>query len=69
VPEDFKDMKLRVSLYCESGKNKSLDTLPRTQIPLDVCFMVSKNTTTRELISTAAELEEGYNCDTFLYQV
>ncbi len=64
-PSDFNDAKLRVSLYCESGKNKSLDTLPRTDIPLDVCFMVSKNTTTRELLNTAQELEGGYNCDTF----
>lgn len=63
--EDFKDVKLRVSLYCKSGKIKSIDSLPKTKIPFDVCFMVSKNTTVEELLESAKHLENHFNCNVF----
>lgn len=63
--EDFDDVKLRVSLYCKSGKVKSIDSLPKTKIPFDVCYMISKNTNVNELLESATHLEKNYNCGVF----
>lgn len=63
--KDFENIKLRVSIYNESGTAKSLDTLPKTDMPMEVCFMVSQNTTSQELLNTANELEESYNTNVF----
>ncbi|MBT4136243.1 radical SAM protein [archaeon] len=62
---DFEGVKLRISLYCKSGHTKSIDELPKTNIPFDVCFMVSKNTSVDELLETAKILEEEHNCNVF----
>ena len=63
--EDLKDVKLRVSVYCKNGKIKSSAHLPKTDIPLDVCFMVSKTTTLEELLESAKDIEHDYNCNVF----
>ncbi len=62
---DLKDIKLRVSLYCKSGIEKSLDNLPETKLPIEVCFMVGKKTTVTELITTASYVENNYDCKVF----
>lgn len=62
---DFQGAKLRISLYCKSGKLKSLDHLPETTIPFDICFMVSRTTTVDELIETANFVETKHNCKVF----
>jgi len=63
--EDFKDIKIRVSLYCKSGGPKSIFKLPKTDIPIEICFMVSKKTTLDELIASAKYIEKNYNCKVF----
>lgn len=63
--ENFQDIKVRVSLYCKTGNVKSAYELPKTDIPIDVCFMVSKNTTLEELCDSAVYVEKNYNCKVF----
>jgi len=65
--EDFHGAKLRISLYCKTGKTKSFETLPKIKIPFDVCFMVSAKTTVSELLKTAYALESNpfVGCKTF----
>lgn len=63
--DEFKKIKLRVSLYCKTGGTKSVNCLPRVRFPIEICFMVSKNTTVEELLETATEIEENYNCNVF----
>lgn len=63
--EDFAGAKLRISLYCKSGGVKSLDNLPKTDLPIEVCFMVSKKTSVEELCAAAEHLEKEYNCKVF----
>jgi len=57
--EDFEGVKLRVSVYCKGGVIKALDNIPKTDIPFDVCFMVSRKTTIDELIKSAEDLEKA----------
>lgn len=63
--QDFKKIKLRVSLYCKNGGIKSVDNLPKTDIPIEVCYMVSKKTTFEDLLGSANHIEENYNCNVF----
>ena len=63
--EDFKNIKLRISLYCKTGGTKSVDNLPKTKIPIEVCYMVSKNTNIEELLGTAKLVEKKHNCSVF----
>jgi organic radical activating enzyme len=63
--KDFEGIKLRVSLYCKTGGLKSIEKLPKTSAPIECCFMVSKNTTTEELLESANYLEKNYNCNVF----
>lgn len=63
--EDFKNIKLRVSLYCKTGGVKAIDNLPRIDFPMEVCYMVSKNTTVNELLETASDIEKNYHCPVF----
>lgn len=63
--KDFEGAKMRVSLYCKTGNVKSAETLPKTEIPLDVCYMVSRTTSLDELLGSAEIIEKNYNCDTF----
>jgi len=62
---DFEGAKLRASLYCKSGKTKSAESLPRTDIPLDICYMVSRKTSLDELFDSARIIERDFKCDTF----
>ncbi|MFH0831466.1 MAG: radical SAM protein [archaeon] len=63
--QDFKGIKLRVSLYCKNGSIKSADSLPKTNMPLEVCYMVSKNTKVKDLLDSANHIEKNYNCNVF----
>ena len=64
--DDLYGAKIRVSLYCETGKVKGIKNLPKTtDIPFDVCFMISKKSTVEELINVAYYLEKTYNCKVF----
>jgi len=63
--EDFHGAKLRISLYCKSGNVKSADNLPKTDIPFEVCYMVSKTTTLKDLLATAKQVETKYPCGVF----
>jgi len=62
---DLFGAKLRVSLYCKNGKVKSAESLPKTKVPLDICFMISKKTSLEELLESADQIEKNYNCKTF----
>ncbi len=62
---DFKDVKIRISLYCKNGKLKSLRQLPKTDKPIEICYMISKKTTVNELIECANYIEKEYNCNIF----
>lgn len=63
--KDIEDLKIRISVYCKSGSEKSVEALPETKIPIEVCFMVGKNTTVTELVTTADYIEKNYNCNVF----
>ena len=63
--DDFKNSKLRVSLYCKSGGIKSAEKLKRTEMPLEVCYMTSKSTILEELLGSAKIIEENYNSNVF----
>lgn len=63
--EDLPGAKLRVSLYCKTGKTKALKNLPKTGLPIEICFMVSRDTTVEELLRVADDLEKNYNCKVF----
>lgn len=62
---DLNGAKLRVSIYNYEYGIKSAKRLPKTDLPLDANFMVSKGTTLEELLSTAEYLENNYRCKTF----
>jgi len=62
---DFQNAKLRVSLYCKTGGVKAVNNLPKTDIPIEVCYMVSKDTTVPELLATAESVEKTHNCPVF----
>lgn len=49
---DMDGVKYRASVYRARGPHKSLDTL-NTDKPVDICFMVSKNTSVSELLEVA----------------
>jgi len=63
--EDLQGAKLRVSIYCENGKIKEANGLPRTELKFDANFMVSSDTTVEELLDCTRHIEQNYNCDTF----
>jgi organic radical activating enzyme len=65
IREDFENIKIRVSIYCKSGSIKSSKGLPQTDIPIDVCYMVSKDSTLDDMLESAREVEENYNCNVF----
>ena len=56
--QDFEGAKLRVSLYCKSGSVKSFDNLPNTEIPFEVCYMISSKTTLNEMVESADSFEK-----------
>jgi len=61
----FKDIKLRVSIYSLKGKIKGTYNIPKTDIPFDANFMISKKTTLKELCESANYIEKNYNSKTF----
>jgi len=63
-PEDFKEIKLRVSFYNLEGY-KGVKNFEQTYVPFDACFMVSASTTLDELLESAFYLEENFNCGVF----
>ncbi len=63
--EDLQGAKLRVSIYCDIGKVKDVFNLPKTELPIDANFMISANTTLKELIDCSSYIEQNFNCDTF----
>ena len=62
---DLLNSKLRISLYCKNGSIKSAEKLLKTDLPIDICFMVSSSTTVDELVETAYYIEINYNCNVF----
>lgn len=64
-PDFFRDIKLRLSLYCKSGLTKAVKNLPISKIPFEVCFMVSRKTSVEELLDTANEIETKHSCKVF----
>ena len=63
-PEDFDAAKLRVSIY-GAEDNKGAHNIPKTDIPFDANFMVSKNTNLEGLIKSAKHVEKNHNCNVF----
>jgi organic radical activating enzyme len=63
--KDLANSKIRISLYCKSGGIKSAESLAKTMLPLEVCFMVSKNTSLEELLGSAKHIETNFNCNVF----
>lgn len=62
--EDFENIKLRVSIYSKKG-NKGVFNIPKTDIPFDANFMISKNTTLEEMLECADFAEKNYDSKTF----
>lgn len=62
---DFLTTKIRVSAYCKSSGNKSIDKIPITNIPVDVCYMIGKDTALKDLLETAYYVESKFNCNVF----
>lgn len=61
----FHGAKLRVSVYCQEGKVKSVEKLPRTDTEFDPNFMVTKNSKVEELLESAEYLERNFNSKVF----
>lgn len=64
TPDFFQGAKLRVSIYNYSKGTKSALQLVKSNIPIDICFMVSSKTSVEEMLNSAYYLED-YNCDNF----
>ncbi len=62
--KDFENIKLRVSIYSKRG-NKGIYNIPKTDIPFDANFMISKNTTLEEMLECADFAEKNYDSRTF----
>lgn len=63
--EDFKDVKLRISICSEDMQVKGIKQMKMTEIPFDANFMISKNTTLQELLDCAYYVEENFNSKVF----
>jgi hypothetical protein len=64
----FDGVTIRLSLNSRKGIFKSLESvrnLGEKKYPLEICFMVSSNTTEEELLLTAIEIERDFNCKVF----
>lgn len=64
----FEDVTVRLSLYSRSGaikSFKSIKDLGKKAFPIEICFMVSADTTEDELLCTAMEVERDFNCKVF----
>jgi len=68
LKECFEDVTVRLSLYSRSGPIKSLKSIRKLGmkgLPLEICFMVSADTTAEEVLLTAIEVERDFNCKVF----
>ena len=68
--ECFEDVTMRLSLYSRSGPIKSLKSIKKfgekgVPLNLEICFMVSADTTAEEVLLTAIEVERDFNCKVF----
>ncbi|MBR9706279.1 4Fe-4S cluster-binding domain-containing protein [Candidatus Pacearchaeota archaeon] len=63
--EDFEGVKLRVSIYGKSSKNKAAYGLSQTDIPFDANFMVGADTTLEDLLESAKHVEIDFGCKVF----
>lgn len=63
TPDDFKRVKVRVSIYSEKGV-KGAVYIPKTDIPFEANFMVSAGTTVEEMLK-CAQISEEHGCKTF----
>lgn len=62
--QDFYGAKLRVSIYGLKG-NKGMYNIPRTSIPFDANFMVSRETSLDEMLECANHAEKEHKCKVF----
>jgi organic radical activating enzyme len=65
TPEDFKDVKLRISICSQDMQVKGVKHLKMTEIPFDANFMISKKTTLQELLDCAYYVEKNFNSKVF----
>jgi len=63
--EDFKNIKIRTSVFPHDMKDKNILNLPKTDIPFDTNFMITKTTTLKELLECAYFAESNYNSKVF----
>ena len=62
---EFKGVKVRVSIYSYDGKNKSCLSIPVGNFKFDANFMISSKTKITELLHSAARCEFTYGCKVF----
>lgn len=69
LPREYEDWmnccKFRVGLHHNEGKTKSVDALPHTEVPIEVCFMISRTTRLNDLRLAAYRLERNWDCRVF----
>jgi MoaA/NifB/PqqE/SkfB family radical SAM enzyme len=70
IRECFEDVTVRLSIYSRSGPVKSLKSVKEfgekgVPLNLEICFMVSADTTVEELLLTAIEVERDFKCKVF----
>ena len=68
ITKCFEDVTIRLSLYSRTGSVKSfksIQELGKKRFPIEICFMVSRETTADELLATAMEVERDFNCNVF----
>lgn len=62
--QQLQGAKLRVSVYSYNEDYKPITNI-KTNIPLDICYMVSKNTTVEDLLKSIKYIENNLNCNVF----
>ncbi|MFH1248963.1 MAG: radical SAM protein [archaeon] len=63
--KDLQGVKLRVSIYCKNKGIKSAVKLPKTSSKIEVCYMISKKTSLKEMLASAYHIEKNHNCNVF----
>jgi len=63
--EDFDRIKIRISIYSLCKSVKSACDIPKTNIPFDANFMISRDTSLKELLDCAEYVEYNHNCKVF----
>lgn len=62
--EDLIGAKIRVSIY-SFDEYKSIKDLKPVDMPIEICFMVSNETTVEELLKTSCYIEDNFDCSVF----